>query len=305
MGLFSKVKSAVSKAVSSVAKTVSSAASSVSKAVSSVASKPSPAPTPSKSTSSSSKSSSSSSNKSLAEKITGSNLGIPKNAVNVNVLPESGKLNVPAATGAAAVASLAIPGVGPGIATAIKGASLGTKALLATGTLAGAGYVSQGAPSANKALTGVLSAPSEVFGLGSNVAKLQSGELGFSSFLSDSGGIIAGLAGVAAVAGGSKLLAPLIIAKGLNNDEQEPQEINNLVNDLPAPSTAETPKVLSTSGEVPLTPATQEIKSATTTKKYKRRKATKKKPQNISQRINIVFDDDKVDNKRYIKGYKH
>jgi len=305
MGLFSKVKSAVSKAVSSVAKTVSSAATSVSKAVSSVASKPSPAPTPSKSTSSSSKSSSSSSNKSL-----GQTLGLPQAPAKYQTQsgkdnPDYGKLNVPAATGALAVASLAIPGVGPAISTAIKGASLGTKAVLGVSTLGAAGYVSQGAPSANKAITSALNAPSDVFGVGADIAKIQKGELGFSSFLSENKGIIGGLAGVAALAAGSKLIAPVVVSSLLNNKEQEPDVINNLTEDLPKPNTAETPKVIATSGEVPLTPATQELKTTTTKRTSKRRKATKKKPQNISQRINIVFDDDKVDNKRYIKGYKH
>ena len=103
-------------------------------------------------------------------------------------------------------------------------------------------------------------------------------------------------AGVGAVLAGGAVLA----YEALKDDGKE------LITTLPT-TTAELPSITqekSLSSAVPLTPATATVEEVSPISSTKRKKRTSKtvKPQNISQRVNITFDNDKMDNKKYIKG---
>lgn len=117
--------------------------------------------------------------------------------------------------------------------------------------------------------------------------------------------VVAG-AGVAAIGGGIGLAANSV-ATYLNSKATKANTAATLGGDgtLPSNDTSSGGSVLTTNTAVPTTAATGSIKTGTgltSTKRKKKRSKAAAKPQNIFQRVNITFDNDKIDNKKYLKG---
>lgn len=112
------------------------------------------------------------------------------------------------------------------------------------------------------------------------------------------------IVGVAAVIAGlvaSKVLVPAISSARQTEAIQEQTEIiKEAGGKIPS-------KEVVATNERPLEPipATQKIVTTRATGTRKRTRKVKVSPQNITQRVNINFDNDEVDNKRYINRHKH
>lgn len=150
-------------------------------------------------------------------------------------------------------------------------------------------------------LSSIGKTPSALVNVGGNIADLVAdpSAANVKQLVTENPVIVGGAAALGAIALGKTIFPAIATARQTEAIQEQTEAIKDATGNLPTFSTGkETPTY---SSPVALTPATKEITplKATTTK---RRKRTKTKPQSVSQRVSIVFDNDKIDNKRYLKG---
>lgn len=258
----------------------------------------------------------------LAKPVTTLTKGISAGAKEVEAQRKSGLSTsqglkqIAVITGTTAVTGAAVLAAAPAASTGAAGAAVRSglvsvgKALVPTTTrgklIAGAvalpvagAFVRQPA-----AFTSAIAkTPSSLANVGGNIAdfavnpSLETGK----AFITENPVIVGAAAAVGAVVLGKTLFPAIATARQTEAIQEQTTAIKEATGNLPTFSTGVTTP--SYASPVALTPATQEVKPlGTTTTKKKRRSRTKAKPSSVNQRVSIVFDNDKIDNKRYLKG---
>lgn len=207
-----------------------------------------------------------------------------------------------AAIGGAAKAGTLIPAITKAvIPTTLKGAVLETGAVLVGGGIVASNPL--------KALDVVAKTPQGLANVGVNIGNLASNpSIENAKNLVVENPVIVGLAAAAGLAIGAKTILPaLVTSRQIQATQEQTKAIEGSTKGLTSGDTSsqlQTQPYNPNIAPVPVTPQTKTITAGTTTTR-RRRKSSSKSANRISQSVKISFDNDKVDNKRYIKERSH